>query len=102
MLAELWSAVKSIAAAAWLILELAIIVIFFPYHTQSPEPISFRPEAADQKFYDQTYQPDERELKYYEMARQSAETNRPVIRQFIAGYHLEHARILDVGAGGGF
>jgi hypothetical protein len=56
---EALGVVGAIAAAAFL-LDAPLVLVMFPYHTDQPEKITFRPAALDQEFYDRTYTQDER------------------------------------------
>jgi len=75
----------------------------FPYHTDHPEKITFRPAALDQEFYDRTYTQDERQLKYVQIARLAAQEARVEenVASFVQTYHLQSAHVLEVGAGSG-
>lgn len=99
---ELGSALKPIVLTS-LVLEVLLIAALFPYHTEAPERITFKPQASDQKFYDQTYSENEKELKYVEFARATAKAVgvEDAVSKFVKDYHLENARVLDVGAGSG-
>lgn len=99
---EFRSALKPIVCAS-LALEVILIAALFPYHSEAPERITFKPQASDQKFYDQTYSENEKELKYVEFARAEAKAARveDAVSRFVNDYHLENARVLDVGAGSG-
>ena len=99
---ELRSALKPIVLTS-LVLEVVLIAALFPYHTEAPERITFKPRASDQKFYDQTYSENEKELKYVEFARAAAKDLgvEDTVSKFVKDYHLENARVLDVGAGSG-
>lgn len=85
------------------LLDAVLVVIMFPYHTDKPEEIALRLAAPDQKFYDQTYAQDERLLKYVQIARRAAQEGRveEKVAGFVQTYHLQDARVLDVGAGSG-
>jgi SAM-dependent methyltransferase len=99
---EAISVLGAIAGTA-LLLDAVAVVVMFPYHTDHPEKIDFRPAAADQKFYDQTYTPDERQLKYVQLARRAAEEAHVAenIAGFVQTYQLQNASVLEVGAGSG-
>ena len=86
-----------------LLLDAIAVIVMFPYHTDPPEKIAFRPAASDQKFYDQTYTEDERQLKYVQLARRAAEEAHVAenIAEFVQTYDLQNARVLEVGAGSG-
>ena len=86
-----------------LLLDAISVVVMFPYQTDKPETIAFRPAASDQKFYDQTYTQDERQLEYVQLARRAAEEAHVVenIAGFVQTYHLQNERVLEVGAGSG-
>jgi SAM-dependent methyltransferase len=99
---ELLGVLGSVAGGA-LLLEVSLVAALFPYHTTPPEHISFQPASKDQRFYDQTYAESDRDLKYVETARRSAEEAhvKEHIADFVQTYHLQKARVLDVGAGSG-
>ena len=99
---EFGSALKPIVLAS-LVLEVILVAALFPYHTEAPERITFKAQASDQKFYDQTYSENEKELKYVEFARAEAKAYgiEDAVSKFVKDYHLENARVLDVGAGSG-
>lgn len=99
---ELRSALKPIVLA-WLALEVILVAALFPYHTDAPERITFKPQASDQKFYDQTYSENENELKYVEFARAAAKAYgvQDAVGKFVKDNHLENAHVLEVGAGSG-
>lgn len=99
---EFRSALKPIVCVS-LALEVILIATLFPYHTEAPERITFKPQASDQKFYDQTYSENERELKYVELARAEAKTYgvEDAVSKFVQDNHLENAHVLEVGAGSG-
>jgi SAM-dependent methyltransferase len=99
---EALSVLGAITATA-LLLDAISVIVMFPYHTDRPEKITFRPAAADQKFYDQTYTQDERQLKYVQIARRAAEEAHVAenIAGFVQTYRLQNARVLEVGAGSG-
>ena len=86
-----------------LLLDAISVIVLFPYQTDQPEKIAFRPAAADQKFYDQTCTQDERELNYVQIARRAAEEAHVAenIAGFVQTYRLQNARVLEVGAGSG-
>jgi SAM-dependent methyltransferase len=102
LLLEFAKTVYRIAVGA-LILFGVFVAIMFPYHTEPPQKISFRPEQASQDFYNLTYAEQERENKYVEIARAMAKLVKieETIHDFVDQYHLEGARVLDVGAGSG-
>lgn len=102
LLRELRGVLGSILAAAF-VLDLALVVILFPYHAEAPEKIAFQPVALDQKFYDKTYAEDPKELKYAEFGRAAAKRFgiQESIGKFVKDYQLENARVLDIGAGSG-
>ena len=102
MVKEALSVLGAIIGTA-LLLDAISVVVLFPYHTDQPETIAFRPAAPDQKFYDQTYTQDERELKYVQLARRAAEEAHVSenMAGFVQTYHLQNARVLEVGAGSG-
>jgi SAM-dependent methyltransferase len=99
---EALGAVGAIAAAAFL-LDAILVLAMFPYHTDHPEKITFRPAALDQEFYDRTYTQDERQLKYVQIARLAAQEARAEenVASFVQTYHLQSAHVLEVGAGSG-
>ncbi len=103
LLFEMLNILGAIAGAALLLEAVLVTVVMFPYHAEAPEHIAFQPAAQDQKFYDQTYARDERQLKYVETARRAAEHAHVEerIAAFVETYHLQNGRILDVGAGSG-
>ena len=100
MVKEALSVLGAIAGTA-LLLDAIAVVVMFPYHTDRPEKIDFRPAAANQEFYDQTYTQDE--LEYVQLARRAAEEAQVAenIAAFVQTYHLQNARVLEVGAGSG-
>jgi len=99
---EALSVLRAIAGTV-LLLDAILVLIMFPYHTEQPERITFRPAAPDQKFYDQTYTPDQRQLQYVRIARLAAQEAHVEadVAGFIQTYHLQNARVLEVGAGSG-
>src|SRR5437016_1876564 len=102
MLRELLSVLGTVAGAV-LLLEVSLVAALFPYHIAPPERVSFQPASKDQRFYDETYAENERDLKYVETARKSAEEAhvKERIADFVQTYHLQKTRVLDVGAGSG-
>ena len=84
-----------------LALEVVLVATLFPYHTEAPERITFEPQASDQKFYDQTYSENEKELKYVKFAQAISAGVEYEVSKFVKDYHLQNARVLDVGAGSG-
>jgi hypothetical protein len=56
-------------AGAWLAAEVVIAVALFPYRSDPPRKITSRPDSLNQKFYNQTYAEDDRDLKYVEANR---------------------------------
>ena len=99
---ELRSALKPIVFAS-LALEVILIAALFPYHSEVPERITFAPQASDQKFYDQTYSENEKELRYVEFARAAAKAYgvQDAVSKFVKDNHLENSHVLEVGAGSG-
>lgn len=99
---ELGSALKPIVLAS-LALEAILIAALFPYHTEAPERVTLKTQASDRNFYDQTYSENAKELKYIEFARASSKSVgvEDGVSEFVQHYHLENARVLDVGAGSG-
>ena len=99
---EFVSALRPIILASF-VLEIVLVAALFPYHTEAPERITFEPQASDQKFYDQTYSENEKELKYVEFARAAAKANgvEDTVSKFVKEHHLENSRVLEVGAGSG-
>ena len=90
-------------AAAALLLDAILVLVMFPYHTDKPEKITFRPTAVDQQFYNRTYTEDEGQLRYVQIARRAAQQAQVEknVADFVQTYHLQNARVLDVGAGSG-
>jgi ubiquinone/menaquinone biosynthesis C-methylase UbiE len=80
---------------------LAIMIHFYPFRVDHPEPISFTPTAEQQQFYDAAFAA--REARYESIARNAArlyhiEDN---VRGFVERNHLSRAHVLEVGSGAG-
>jgi SAM-dependent methyltransferase len=86
------------------VIEIALIAWHFPFDTDDP----VRREDAQQEFYDLTYTPSKAPIvKNTLLARDAlqASTSSSIlwrIQEFVRTYHLQDARVLDVGSGSGY
>ena len=91
-------------AGLWGFVCLAVAVWLYPYEVgQPPQQHQISAQAPSQTFYDRAYSPVENTIGYASMANQAARHFRipERIQNFVQRYHLENARVLEVGAGNG-
>jgi hypothetical protein len=95
----------AVALIVWLGFALLVNLFEFPYQTDPPQRIDFHPDAPEQRFYDQAYLERERqkEEQYTAVARRAARIYgiEEMVGGFVRNYGLEHAHVLEVGAGSG-
>ena len=96
-------------AGGFLALTLLLIAFYFPRQVDDPLTPA---ELAEQEGYysgvydDQAEEADEEpeDSRYVEIAKRAAENAQivPTVTEFVRRYHLENAKVLDVGAGRGY
>lgn len=87
-----------------------LTILHFPRDTDATAYYSSAAENDYQAFYDDSYAPADNSTnrlvqKSYRVRKAPAalpqDPNLPLIRSFVEQYHLQHSRVLDVGAGAG-
>jgi SAM-dependent methyltransferase len=113
---ELLSIGKSLlrVLAGYLVLVLLTAATSFPYRTDAVTQRGIPQPADYNEFYKRIYAPpttgaanstdDPEDEAYVRMAREAIENNKVVesVSAFVKDYHMEKARVLDVGAGTGY
>jgi SAM-dependent methyltransferase len=99
--------------AGYVVLVLITATTSFPYRTDAVEQRGIPQPADYNAFYKRIYAPppqnsaaaaDPEDEAYVRMAREAIKDNRVVenVQDFVREYHMENARVLDVGAGTGY
>jgi SAM-dependent methyltransferase len=100
--------------AAFCVIALALTLQWFPYQTDAVEERHVPPPQDYSAFYARIYsapagtltnaEAAEEDDRYVSIARQAIEQYRivPRVREFVAQYGLQRARVLDVGSGTGY
>ena len=87
--------------AVYVLLGWIVVAIQFPYRSEVTVARSIPLQAGD--YYARIYRPASRD-SYVSVARESISALGivPIVQRFVHQYGLEHARVLDVGAGTGY
>lgn len=97
--------------AGYVVLAAIVTIVKFPYHTDDTKLRSIPPQADE--YYARIYTPpakpdakpgSDSPDQYVAIAKESISAFGviPVVKDFVQRYHLEKARVLDVGAGTGY